>query len=314
MPRPAIAVVGSSNTDMTVKADRIPKPGETVLGGTFVAAAGGKGANQAVGAARAGGNVEFVGRMGCDGLGDEVVRGLARAGVGLKFTVRDKVRPSGVALIIVGAGGENSIAVAPGANAALSAADIRKAARILAGADIVLLQLEIPLAAVAAAADLAAKGGARIILNPAPARPLPGALLKKISILTPNEVEAERLTGIKVVSDASAAKAARALRAAGVETVIITRGPLGAFVASPGFAGPVRGFKMKAVDTTGAGDIFNGALAVAVGEGRALRDAVLFAHAAAAISVTRRGAQPSAPRRGEIDEFLRKRSKEVRHG
>jgi ribokinase len=184
----------------------------------------------------------------------------------------------------------------------------------MAGADLVLLQLEVPLAAVAAAADLAAKRGARIILNPAPARPLPRALLRKISILTPNEAEAESLTGIKVGSDDSAARSARVLRAAGVETVIITRGAFGAFVASPGFAGPVRGFKVKAVDTTAAGDIFNGALAVAVGEGRALREAVLFAHAAAAISVTRMGAQPSAPRRDEIDEFLRKRRKEVRHG
>ena len=314
MPRPAIVVVGSSNADMIVKAGRIPKPGETVLGGTFVLAAGGKGANQAVAASRAGGKVTFVGRVGRDGLGDQAVRGLARDGIGLEFVVRDKARSSGVALIVVGAAGENSIAVAPGANAALSAADIRKAARALDGAALTLLQLEVPLAAVAAAADLAAKKKVRIILNPAPARPLPRALLRKISILTPNEAEAERLTGIKVGSDAAAAKAARVLRSAGVETVIITRGARGAFVAAPGFAGPVPGFKVKAVDTTAAGDVFNGALAVAVGEGRALREAVRFAHAAAAISVTRMGAQPSAPRRAEIDEFLRKRSQEVRHG
>jgi ribokinase len=310
----SIVVVGSSNTDMIVTSARIPKPGETVLGGGFAMAAGGKGANQAVGAARAGGRVTFIGRVGRDAFGERAVRGLAADGIDVTRVVRDAVRPSGVALIVVARDGENSIAVAPGANAALSAADVRASARAFEGADIVLLQLEVPAEAVGAAVALAAKKRVPVILNPAPARRLERALLERVSILTPNEHEAALLAGVPVDGETSAARAAGLLRGRGVETVIITLGARGAFVAGPGFTGLVPGFKVKAVDTTAAGDIFNGALAVAIGEGKALPDAVRFGHAAAAVSVTRLGAQPSAPSRRVIDRFLRERSKEVSHG
>jgi ribokinase len=307
MVKKNIVVVGSSNTDMIIKLERIPKPGETILGGEFVTAAGGKGANQAVGAARAGGAVTFVARVGQDMFGARALEGFTKDGIDVSYVVEDKASPSGVALIFVARDGENSIAVASGANGRLSPADVKRARQALAGAAILIMQLETPLATVQAAAELAAAKGVQVILNPAPARPLPDALLKLVSILTPNETEAELLTGIKVDSDETAAQAAQALLGKGVQTVIITLGARGALVTTPTSAQLVPGFKVEPVDTTAAGDIFNGALAVALAESRALLDAVRFANAAAALSVTKMGAQPSAPKRKEIEKFLRLR-------
>jgi ribokinase len=300
----SIVVVGSSNTDMIVKLDRIPKPGETRLGGEFMTAAGGKGANQAVAAARAGGAVTLVARVGQDMFGERALSGLAKNGVNVDYVQCDKCS-SGVALIFVGEDGENSIAVASGANAKLSPADVRKAKRAFADAGIVMMQLESPLETVQAAADLAAARGIPVILNPAPAQPLPEKLLKKVSILTPNEIEAELLTGIKVNSEASCARAADILRRQGVETVVITLGASGAYIAAAAGKQRVSGFRMKAVDTTAAGDVFNGALAVALAEGLPLIHAVRFANAAGALSVTRMGAQPSAPTRREIEKLVK---------
>jgi len=302
---PLILVVGSSNTDMIIRLDRIPRPGETVLGGAFSTAAGGKGANQAVGAARAGGRVTFVARVGRDMFGEQAVAGFEKDGINVRHIVCDAAEPSGVALIFVAKDGENSIAVASGANGALAPADVRKAKGAFAAAAVLVMQLETPLATVQAAAELAAQAGVPVILNPAPAQPLPATLLKRVSILTPNETEAELLTGIKVDDEASAAKAAAKLRQLGVDTVIITLGARGAFIAYADGSQLVTGFKVKAVDTTAAGDIFNGALAVALAEGRPLVDAVRFANAAAALSVTKLGAQPSAPLRRDIEKFLR---------
>jgi ribokinase len=302
-----ILVVGSSNTDMIIRLDRIPRPGETILGGEFATAAGGKGANQAVGAARAGGRVTFIARVGRDMFGDRAIAGFVDDGIDVEHIVRDSAAPSGVALIFVAKDGENSIAVASGANARLVPADVERAAASFTGADVLVMQLETPLATVRKAADIAAASGVRVILNPAPARPLPAALLRRVSILTPNEGEAELLSGVRVRDDASAARSAATLRALGVETVVITLGAGGAFVAGSDGAQRVPGFKVKAVDTTAAGDIFNGALAVALAEGKALREAVRFANAAAALAVTRRGAQPSAPRRRDIERFLKAR-------
>ena len=299
-----ILVVGSSNTDMIIKLKRIPRPGETILGGEFVTAAGGKGANQAVGAARAGGNVTFIARIGRDMFGDQSLAGFRKDGINVDYVFRDKTSPSGVALIFVAKDGENSIAVASGANGRLMPADVRKANPMFDRAAVLVMQLETPLETVQAAADIAARNGLRTILNPAPARPLPDELLKKVSILTPNETEAEFLTGVKVDSEVSAAKAADKLLARGVSTVILTLGSRGAFLADGKNKQLIRGFKVKAVDTTAAGDIFNGALAVALAEGQALKSAVSFGNAAAAISVTRLGAQPSAPLRKEIEKFL----------
>jgi len=304
MNRRRIVVVGSSNTDMTIRLGRIPRPGETLLGGEFLMAAGGKGANQAVGAARAGGRVSLVARIGADMFGQQALAGLRRDRIDVAHVYRDLKAASGVALIFVGERGENSIAVASGANARLSRADVATAARLIATASVLLLQLEVPLASVRAAALLGRRSGARVILNPAPARQLPDGLLQQVSVLTPNETEAGMLTGINVRSDGTAARAAGKLRARGVQTVIVTLGARGALLASNEGTCVVPGFDVQAVDTTGAGDTFNGALAVALGEAQPLLQAVRFANAAAAISVTRRGAQLSAPTRRQIDRLL----------
>ncbi len=306
MSKPFIVVIGSSNTDMIIRLEHIPKPGETVLGGQFLMFAGGKGANQAVAAARAGGDVTFVARVGQDMFGERAVAGFVQDGINVQYVTRDKTAPSGVAFIFVAKDGENSIAVAGGSNGRLSAAEVKKAKRVIAGASAILMQLETPMETVQAAAEIAARAGVPVILNPAPARVLADELLQLVSILTPNETEAELLTGIAITDEATAARAAEKLRARGVKTVIITLGARGAFVATGTTRELLPGFKVRAVDTTGAGDVFNGALAAALGEKRPLLDAVRFANAAAAISVTRLGAQPSAPKRKEIEALLAK--------
>src|SRR3954453_8944787 len=298
-----IVVVGSSNTDMILKLDRIPRPGETLLGGEFVTAAGRKGANQAVAAARAGGSVTFVARVGKDMFGEQAVAGFVERGINVDFVQYDKAA-SGVALIFVAKDGENSIGVGGGANSKLSPADVRKAKAAFANADAVIMQLETPLETVQAAADMASASGARVILNPAPAQALPDKLLKKVSILTPNETEAELLTGVKVPEELPCSRAADILLGKGVKTVIITLGARGSFVPTATSMQRVPGLKVKPVDTTAAGDTFNGSLAVAVAEGMSMPEAVRFANAAGAISVTRLGAQPSAPKRKEIDKLL----------
>jgi ribokinase len=304
MVSPPVLVIGSSNTDLIIKAKRIPKPGESILGGKFVRAAGGKGANQAVAAARAGGAVTFIARVGRDQNGEEAVAGLSADGINVNHVIRDARESSGVALIFVGESGENSIAVASGANDKFSPDDVRKAKDAFRTAKIVLLQLESPLKTVMASVQLAAAAGVPVILNPAPAQPLQTQLLKRIFVLVPNEGEAELLTGVAVVGEAASAKAAERLLARGVQNVVITMGARGAFVAGKDVREFIPGFKVNAVDTTGAGDIFNGALAVALAEGQSLLEAARFASAAAAISVTRVGAQPSAPTRQEIDALL----------
>ena len=303
--KPKILVVGSSNTDMIVNVPRIPKPGETVLGGEFTTAPGGKGANQAVAAARAGGDVTLVACVGGDMFGQQALEGFAKDGINTQYVAHSGKSPSGVALIFVSAEGQNSIAVASGANALLSLAHVRRAAGAFHGASALLMQLETPLRTVADAAKLARRHGVPVILNPAPAQELPGALLRQISILTPNESEASALSGITVRDKATAAKAAAKLRQRGASAVIITLGAQGAFVVDAQTHQLVGGFRVKAVDTTAAGDVFNGALAVALGEGQSLLESTSFANAAAAISVTRRGAQPSAPSRREIESLLK---------
>ena len=265
---------------------------------------GGKGANQAIAASRAGGKVSFMGRMGRDELGERALQSLIQDGINTQHVSRDNTAASGVALILVAADGENCIAVSPGANARLSATHIARAKKAFSRTAIVLLQLETPMPAVCAAARLARQAGARVILNPAPASALPVSLLRNVSILTPNESEAETLTGVRVTNETTAARAARRLHDQGVETVIITLGARGAYVSSDSVSGRVPGFRVKAIDTTGAGDVFNGALAVALAEKLDLRQAVRFANAAAARSVTRRGAQASAPTRSAILRLL----------
>lgn len=301
---PSVLVVGSANTDMSIKIDRLPRAGETILGGEFVSVPGGKGANQAVSASRAGADVTFIGRIGCDAFGDSALAGLTTDGVNVNYIIRDQTSPSGVALILVGANGENSIAVAPGANGRLSPADLRQARQAFVGAGAVVLQLEIPLAAVEAAANLAAHAGARLILNPAPARVLSDRLLRRVSVLTPNQIETEVLTGIKLTDRLSTERAGAALLARGVQNAIITLGADGACVCGSGGSYWIPGHKVKPLDTTAAGDVFNGALAAALAGGKSLVEAARFANAAAAISVTRMGAQRSAPFRLEIEQML----------
>ena len=300
-----IVVVGSSNTDMIIKLDRLPQPGETVLGGAFSTAAGGKGANQAVAAARAGGAVTFVARVGDDMFGRLAVEQFAADGIDVRHVIEDSGAPSGVALIFVDRNGENSIAVASGANAHLTPVDALSARDAVRDAQIMITQLETPIETVRAAVVLASEQGVPVILNPAPAQSLGADILRHVSVLTPNETEAELLTGVKVSTTADAEAAAEKLASMGVEAIVITLGARGAFVFNADHSELIAGFDVRAVDTTAAGDVFNGALAVALAKEAPLLEAVRFANAAAALSVTKLGAQPSAPTLDEIEEFLR---------
>jgi ribokinase len=275
-----------------------------VLGGEFFMAPGGKGANQAVAAARAGGEVRFIARVGDDVFGRKLLEGFARDRIQADRIVRDKDSPSGVALIIVGPDGENCIAVASGANARLAVADVRQAKPDIAAADIVLMQLESPLETVQEAAEIAASASVPVILNPAPARPLSDEILRRVTYLTPNKTEAEILTGITLINKSDLAKAADQLLAKGIKAVLVTLGAKGVYVATREKKEVVPAFKVIPVDTTAAGDAFNGALAVALAEGKPLLEAARFANAAAALATTKLGAQPSLPVRKDIEELL----------
>lgn len=307
MKKPDIVVVGSSNTDMIIQLDKIPVPGETVLGGEFSIAAGGKGTNQAVAAARAGGNITFIACLGNDMFGNQAVEGFIGDGIDVEYIKRVENIASGVALIFVGKGGVNSIAVASGANASLCPEDITDLKQEISQAQILVMQLETPIDTVTRTAQLAHEAGVRVILNPAPAQHLDDELLKMISILTPNEIEAELLTNIKVENESSARKAAEILQGKGIDSVLITLGARGVLLATGEHQELIPGFEVDAVDTTAAGDVFNGALAVGLGENKPFDEAIRFANAAAALSVTKLGAQPSVHSREEIDSFLSKR-------
>lgn len=295
-----VVVIGSANTDLVVRVASLPRPGETVLGGTFASVGGGKGANQAVAAARAGATVTFVAMLGHDELGDAALAAYQADGIDTSFIGRAAGSPSGVALILVDAAGENCIAVASGANDLLRPADIDAARDVIAAADVVLAQLEIPLETLRHAVNVAAAAGRRVILNPAPARPLDAELLARVSVITPNETEAEALTGIVVADEEQAVIAATRLRALG-PAAVLTLGRRGCLVADDGAPRLIAGHDVVPVDTVAAGDVFSGSLAVALAEGRDLAAAAAFANAAAAISVTRHGAQASAPTRREIE-------------
>jgi ribokinase len=299
---PSILVVGSSNTDMVIKANHLPSPGETILGGVFFMNAGGKGANQAVAAARLGGDVTFICKTGNDIFGQQALQLFKDEGINTSYMLSDPENPSGVALITVDKNAENCIVVASGANATLSAADLQNAKKIIEQAAIVLLQLEIPLTTVEYVAATASANENMVILNPAPACQLPESLFPHISVITPNQNEAELLSGIKVTDVTSAKLAAAAIRDKGVKNVIVTLGQDGAVVLSEGEYTHVPAHKVEAVDTTAAGDVFNGALAVALSENKNLVQATVFACKASAISVTRLGAQSSAPYRLEISD------------
>lgn len=295
-----IIVVGSANTDMVVKTDQHPKPGETKLGGEFFMNAGGKGANQAVAAARLGGNVSFVAKVGNDIFGKQTLDGLTNENIDTSHVFIDDTAPSGTALIIVNAEGENSIVVAPGANAKLSVADVSSIAKLKDTA-FILMQLEIPIDTIAAVMDAAKLNKTHVILNPAPAQALSDEILDGLFLLVPNESEAGILTGIQVTDLASASKAADALLQKGVSHVIITLGKQGAYFKSAFKEILIPAPSVIAVDTTAAGDTFCGALTVAKTEGKDWEEAIRFAIAAASLSVTRMGAQASVPFRNEIN-------------
>lgn len=296
-----IVVVGSSNTDMTVCSNRFPEAGQTLLGGKFMMSQGGKGANQAVAIARLGGDATFVAKVGDDMFGHESCRLYAAEGIDTDYIAVDSQMPSGVALINVNAEGENRIVVASGANYALTREDIDRAAGVIAGADIVLMQLESPIGCVEYAAEIARNGGAKVILNPAPAAEIPATLYDKLYAIVPNQTEASAMSGIEIVDTDSAVKAAKVLALRGVEVVIITLGKEGALVLDKGEVTMVEAMTVRAIDTTAAGDTFCGGLCVALSEGKSICDAVRFANRCSAISVTRRGAQPSIPYRKELE-------------
>jgi len=296
-----IVVIGSCNTDMVIKTDRLPLPGETVIGGVFMMNPGGKGANQAVAAARLGGNVSFITKTGNDLFGKQAVELYKSENIKTDFIFSDTEHPTGVALINVDAGGENCIAVASGANAALSPADIENAKDDIETAELVLTQLEIPLETVEYAAQIAHRKGIRVLLNPAPAQPLSDDLLKCLHIIIPNKTEAEMLSDVKVTDWTSAKFAADIISKRGIDMVVLTLGSLGALIKNGNQYLEIESVPVETVDTTAAGDTFCGALSVGLAEGMSIADAVKFAAKASSITVTRMGAQASIPYRREIN-------------
>lgn len=305
----SVLVIGSSNTDFSLKVRSLPKPGETVIGNSLSVQGGGKGANQAVACARLGTTVKFCCKVGADNNGKAALDSYKIEGIEDTYFLIDKSESSGIALIMVDANAENMIAVAPGANNSILPHDIQ-AIESFSHFDVVLTQLEIPLETVETVCCRARKEGSMMILNPAPARILPAELLEKIDIITPNETEAEILTGVKITNENDALTAAGILCGKGVKNVVITLGKKGAFISDGQSSSLVPAFKVDAVDTTAAGDVFNGALCTAMSEGKDLHSAVHFASAAAALAVTRRGAQDSAPTSAEVDRFLKEYDKE----
>ena len=295
-----ILVVGSSNIDLVASVDRLPSRGETVLGYRFTQSFGGKGANQAVAAARAGAEVAFLSKLGADANGRLIEQHLAAQGLSRPILLRDAEFPTGVAMILVDHSGENQIAVVPGSNGRLTPADLRQHRELIAGARVLLLQMEIPRETVFEALRLGRECGLTTILNPAPAAPLPSDLLRLVDILTPNESEAQVLTG-----SADPAEAARILTERGVGTVVVTCGANGAFLATGNDVTHIPGFLVETIDSTGAGDAFNGALACAVAEGAPIKSAIERANAAGALATTGRGAQESMPTKDDIEQLCR---------
>jgi len=302
--QPKLVVIGSANMDMVVRCEHIPVAGETVLGGHFVTVPGGKGANQAVAAARLGGSVHFVGRVGSDSFGDRLTAAMAADGINTNRLRRDADAPTGIALIGVDDRGQNAIIVAPGANHRLTTADIDASRVDIAAASYMVIQLEIPPATVTHAIGLATEVGTKVLLNPAPVRrtsPLPFALLRQVDVLTPNEHEAANLLGHSAHDGLDMAEVGRQLVGIGIGIVVVTLGGEGCLLATAEGVRHLPALAVTPVDTTAAGDCFTGALAVALAEGQEVEAAIGFATRAAAISVTRVGAQPSLPNRAEVE-------------
>ncbi|MBS7287818.1 MAG: ribokinase [Candidatus Freyarchaeota archaeon] len=303
-----VAVVGSSHVDFTILLDKMPKVGETVVGKGFRVSPGGKGANQAVAAARLGAEVHMVSRVGRDAFGKLLLDNFRINGVRTNHVFEDPEAHTGVAFILVDSAGRNMIAVAPGVDLHVSKEDVEKASEAIRGADVVLLQLEIPLETVAYTVEKAWKQSVPVVLTPAPAQPIPESVLSKVSVLTPNEVEAEMLTGVKVQSLRDATVAGRKLLEKGVGSVVLTLGDKGALLVDEEGEFHVPALPVKPVDTTGAGDCFSGALGVALAEGLNMKKAVVFANTAAGLSTTKTGAQEGMPTRKEVEHVLKSKA------
>ena len=298
-----ILVVGSINMDLVVRVPHSPKPGETVLGGDFETFPGGKGANQAVAASRMGGEVTMVGRVGHDDFGDTLIQGLVADKVKTTHVIKDSDAPTGIAMIAVAADGENLIVVASGANLQVSTEDVNNARSLMRETDILLMQLEVPLETVGAAVDLAAAYEVPVVLNPAPAQSLPKTILANVDVLTPNQHELAMLTEEKDLE-----KGIQKLREWGVKNLVITLGANGARVVTDEIDQRLPAHEITAVDTTAAGDAFNGALAVALAEGKPILEAVRYGMAAGAMAATKRGAQPSLPTRDTVESLMKSQS------
>jgi ribokinase len=300
-----VVVVGSANIDMAVKTLRMPDRGETVIGGGFAMVPGGKGANQAVASSRLGCRTCFIGKIGTDLFGDIILRNLEQENVITRYVLRDPSSHSGVALIIIDERGENTIVVAPGANQLLSPEEIASAEEAMEGAKVLITQLEIPLDSVEMAISMAHDKGLTVILNPAPARgDIPSSILEKVDVLTPNKLEASLISGIRVNGPNAAKEAARRLLELGPKVVVVTMGGDGALLCEGDRAFHFLPHHVDVVDTTAAGDAFNGALAASLAEGKGIEDAVFMANCAGALAVTVMGAQPSMPRRDELYRFI----------
>lgn len=304
MKRTQVLVIGSLNMDLVVRTPRVPNDGETLMATSFHRYFGGKGANQAVAVARQGVRTLMAGRVGADSFGQEQLESLHRDGIETQYVLIDAEQPSGVASILVDARGNNRIMVVPGANGQVNPADIEALVPVMATSACVVIQLEIPLDAVVAAIRSANEQGAKVVLNPAPAQPLPFDIYPFITVITPNETEAQILTGVQVNDLASAREAAQLLLQRGVLAAVITLGAQGVYGLTLADEFYLPAHDVRAVDTVAAGDTFTGALAALIGEGQSLKAAVEYANAAAALSVTRHGAQPSIPKRAEVAKFL----------
>lgn len=299
-----ILVLGSVNADHVLKVDAFPRPGETVTGSRYDIIPGGKGANQAVACARLGGQTRFMACVGQDAFGREISHKFAEDGIDTSLVEQVEGINTGVALIFVDGNAENCIGIAAEANGALTPERVRQNQKEIAEAQYLLMQLETPEASIVEAAQIARNAGVKVVLNPAPARPLSDQLLFTIDMITPNQTEAEMLSGVAVHDQDSATQAARVLHDKGIETVVITMGKMGVLISDSEGCRMVSGFRVDATDTTAAGDTFNGALLVKLAEGASMDEAATFANAAAAISVTRSGAQTSIPSRAETDAFV----------
>ncbi|MGR2768995.1 ribokinase [Photobacterium ganghwense] len=299
-----LVVLGSVNADHVLQVASFPRPGETLHGHSYCVIPGGKGANQAVAAARLGADIAFIACVGDDSFGHQMRDTFAREGMNTEAVMIEDNMPTGIAMIQVAATGENSICISAEANGCLTPERLAPHHHLIEQADTLLMQLETPMETIEAAAKIAKQAGTRVVLNPAPAQPLSDDLLQHLDMITPNETEAELLTGVKVDNVTTAQQAADALHAKGIKQVMITLGSQGVWLSDNGKGRQVPGFRVDAKDTTAAGDTFNGALLTALQEGREMEEAIRFAHAAAAISVTRFGAQTSIPHRREVERFL----------